>query len=127
LALRHKILSKTASSTSALFVDDNGYPMDGYVYEKKWDKVKRYFLKSVEESSYGDYIFLKRRKWRTHIGRGIFTNLCLENGLAETARELASLRGDSFVDSAQAYIDECKIASVVLGSLNEISRRSNFD
>ena len=68
-----------------------------------------------------DYLFLKKYNWSTHIGRGIFTNLCLEYDLAKNAKELANLRGDFSELSAQPYIDEFKKIKTINKSFEKIS------
>lgn len=123
LELRSKILEKNSKVTTALFVDEDGLPMSGGRYEQKWAKVKRKFLKSLNLDSYSYYLELCENNaiWGTHIGRGIFTNLCLTYGLARTARELANLRGDKAIDSSQPYIDKFNVAERIIKTLNLIS------
>lgn len=106
LHFRNKILKNKRSKTNALFVDENGQAMSGTRYEQRWAKVKKEFLKILEENSYGNYLRMTKYVWGSHIGRGIFTNLCLIHKLAKDARELANLRGDKNLESAQAYLDE---------------------
>lgn len=123
LELRNKILDKSRKVTTALFVDEDGLPMSGTRFEQRWAKVKREFLKSLELDVYNYYDELSKDNaiWGTHIGRGIFTNLCLTYGLAKTVRELANLRGDRHVDSSQPYIDKFNKAKIITKTLNVIS------
>ena len=123
MKLRDKILDKTKSNTKALFVDENGSPMSGAKYEQQWAKVKKEFLKSLELNSYSYYSEFSKDNsiWSTHIGRGIFSNLCLIYGLAKTADELKNWRGDEHPDSSKPYIDTFKVSGLILKSLNLIS------
>lgn len=122
--LRDKILSKTGSTTNALFVDENGLPMSGVRYEQRWAKVKREFLKALDLNAYSYYIDLNKDNsvWGTHIGRGIFSNLCLIYGLAKTADELKNWRGDEHPDSSKPYVDAFKVSGIMIRSLNLISQ-----
>ena len=97
---------------NALFINKKGEPMTGDNYSDRFYKVKRAFLEKLQEVSYSDYLELKNTKWGTHIGRGIFTNFAVDEGLADSPtgvpmpRVLADLRGDTSSKSAEAYIDE---------------------
>lgn len=121
IQIRTKILAETGGNTTALFVDENGRAMSGERYEKRWAKVKREFIKVLKESVYAQHLEFLEMAWGTHIGRGIFTNLCLEYGLAKSARELANLRGDKGIDSSQPYIDEFNKRKIVIKSLNTMA------
>lgn len=120
LKLRENILKVNKKKTEALFVDNNGDAMDGKTYQRFWSRVKRRFLIALKESSYSYYYDFCNQEsvWSTHIGRGIFTNLCLEYGLAKTARELANLRGDRNEKSSIPYIDLFKQAKKIIKTLN---------
>ncbi|GKX66903.1 hypothetical protein [Inconstantimicrobium mannanitabidum] len=122
LKLRDKILKKSGQVTTALFIDENGLPMSGVRYEQRWAKVKKEFLKALNLNAYRYYTELSENNaiWGTHIGRGIFTNLCLKYGLAKNARELANLRGDTYVYSSQPYIDKFNLVDVINNSLNNL-------
>lgn len=115
---RNKLLSENKRITPALFVDKEGQAMSGVRYEQRWGKVKKEFLKALELDSYSSYIGLSKFIWGTHIGRGIFTNLCLTYGLAKDSRTLANLRGDKYLYSSQPYIDEFKKAKIITQTLN---------
>lgn len=122
LNFRSKLLKETGKVSEALFVDENGDAMCGVRYEQLWKKVKKKFLDALQLNSYSQYYeFCKEKNtWGTHIGRGIFTNLCLEYNFAKTARELANLRGDKYEDSSQPYIDQFKLSRKVAKTLNII-------
>ncbi|WP_394548148.1 site-specific integrase [Priestia aryabhattai] len=98
------ILIKKGKCTvnSALFIDKDGKPMSGKVYERRFKKVKKAFLDSLVE--YNDFSILNKTIWNTHIGRGVFTNLLINMGL--TVTQLAIARGDRNINSALKYIDE---------------------
>lgn len=111
LERRSKILEKTGKTTNALFVDSFGNPMSGSTYRKRFNKVKNAFLDYLEENSYSDYKKYRNAPWSTHIGRGIFSNICVEIGLTNingvpNKRILANLRGDEYEDSCRPYIDD---------------------
>ncbi|MGO4275928.1 site-specific integrase, partial [Paenibacillus sp. TAF58] len=83
---------------SALFVDQDGKAMSGNVYERKFKKVKKYFLQELKgvESREEDFVLLSESYWGTHIGRGNFTNFLFDMGL--TITQIAIARGDSSID-----------------------------
>lgn len=120
---RNKLSVKTNCTNNALFIDENGLPMSGVRYEQRWAKVKREFLKALDLNSYSYYIDLNENNsvWGTHIGRGIFSNLCLIYGLAKTSDELKNWRGDSHPDSSKPYVDAFKVSGIMIKSLNLIS------
>lgn len=124
IKLRDKVLKEKGIDCNALFVDKNGYAIDGVTYERLWRKIKKKFLIELEENSYSLYLeyCTDDNIWGTHIGRGIFTNLCLEHNLAKNARELANLRGDKHEDSSQPYIDKFKKSKYVFKALNVIGQ-----
>lgn len=120
LEYRQKILQKTNTNTDALFIDKDGLPMSGERYEKRWAKVRREFLKVLSEKSYDYYTELVADDciWGTHICRGIFSNLCLKYGLANTAEELRNWRGDEHIDSSKPYVNQFKLAGIATKALN---------
>ncbi|WP_338658556.1 hypothetical protein [Paraclostridium sordellii] len=120
LKLRNEILKRNSKYSEALFVDENGNAMCGITYEKIWSKLKKEFLKELSLNIYSEFKDFDESTWGTHIGRGIFSNLCLEYGLASNARELANLRGDIFEDSSKPYVDLFKVSGKVMKSLNFI-------
>ena len=122
LEFRSNRLHQTNGNTRALFVDEKGRAMSGVRYEQRWAKVKKEFIKLLQDTVYGQHLELVEKTWGTHIGRGIFTNLCLTYGLAKTARELANLRGDKGLDSSQPYIDEFNKRKLVDKALNTIAK-----
>ena len=107
---------KKHTPKQALFINKDGYAMTGIEYRNKFYALKNYFLKKLQMLSYSDYDRYNTLTWGSHIGRAIFTNFCIIEGLCCTsdgkpsARILAKLRGDSSEEAAQAYIDELIIA-----------------
>ena len=94
----------------AIFVDKNGNPMTASTYAKRFNKVKKEFIRrlaeldDIEANSYA--VYLSAYKWSTHIGRGVFSNL-----VAETSRnisEIAVWRRDSSLQSALSYLNDNK-------------------
>ena len=103
---------------SALFVDGNGFPMSGKVYERRFSKVKKAFLKSlIGQPEYND---ISSAIWSTHIGRGVFTNTLIEMGLSVT--QLAIARGDRNINSAMDYIDAVLSAKQIKAAVNEFKK-----
>lgn len=123
IEIRNNKLEQNGKMSKALFIDNNGNPMDGLEYEKQWSKVRRRFIKILENEAYSKSTEINNDDtyWGTHIGRGIFSNLCLLHGLAKTARELANLRGDEREESSKPYIDKITIAKKAAEMLNIMS------
>ena len=125
MATRKELIkkAKVKKLVEPLFVSDDGSPMDGMEYERHWDRVKSRFMKLLEKNSYQKYDELSRKKWGNHIGRGIFTNACLEHNLAKDARELANLRGDKFEESSQVYLDIFTVVKKTDNVLNKMGEQ----
>ncbi|MGL4850596.1 MAG: hypothetical protein ACRC28_17025, partial [Clostridium sp.] len=119
---RATILKKNKKTTPALFVDKNGNPMSGKEFSKQWTKIKRIYLNILKEKVYKEYLRQLEMKWGSHIGRGIFTNLCLTYQLAKTPHELKNLRGDSNENSSKAYIDEFLKIGLIYKVFNQIGK-----
>ncbi|QJA08776.1 hypothetical protein HF520_07375 [Romboutsia sp. CE17] len=114
LKRRSEILERTNKISRALFIDKYGNPMSGSTYRKRFNKVKEAFLEYLKENSYSEYKKYLNAPWATHIGRGIFSNICVEIGLTNVngvpnKRILANLRGDDYSDSCKPYIDDAII------------------
>jgi integrase len=114
------ILIKKGKCTvnSALFIDKDGKPMSGKVYERRFKKVKKAFLDSLVE--YDNFSILDGTIWNTHIGRGVFTNLLINMGL--TVTQLAIARGDRNINSALKYIDETFTNIQIQEAINEFKK-----
>lgn len=117
---------KKHTPKEALFINEDGYAMTGVEYRNKFYALKKYFLKKLQMKSYSDYEYYDTCTWGSHIGRAIFTNYCIIEGLCCTsdgkpsARILAKLRGDSSEESAQAYIDEIMISKYRRKRINSL-------
>ena len=129
---RKKILDEKKIDTPALFINRDGKAMTGESYKYRFNKVKAEFLnylKIIDDPKYNDYSTFK---WSTHIGRGIFTNFIISQGLCTiqgvfNPRLLADLRGDKNINSAKDYIDTYNLVRVIESSNNimvdELSKR----
>lgn len=89
----------------ALFYDTEGNPMSADTYDKRFLKLKNSYLGMLLGTSgrYQDYLDFSQTKWRSHIGRGAFTNMCLDAGFNE--KQTAVLRGDKSTKSMESYFD----------------------
>jgi len=95
-------------STSAVFVDKNGNPMTVNTYWKRFNRVKKEFIKrlyecpNMESQMYA--VFLESYRWSTHIGRGTYSNIVAQN--ANNIGEIAVMRGDSSLSSSLPYLND---------------------
>lgn len=103
---------------SALFLDDDGHPMSGKVYERRFKKVKTAFLETI--IGHKDYDLIADTVWSTHIGRGVFTNTLIDMGFTPT--QLAIARGDRNINSALDYIDETLTNLQIKKAVNEFKK-----
>ena len=90
---------------NALFYDSEGNAMSADTYDKRFLKLKNSYLGMLlgTPGRYQDYLDFSQTKWRSHIGRGVFTNMCLDAGFNE--KQTAVLRGDRSTESMEAYFD----------------------
>lgn len=122
---RHRILELKKTDTSALFVNRDGEAMTAESYQYRFKNVKKHFLKyleSIDDPLYDDY---SKFKWSTHIGRGIFTNFLISQGICTVGgsfneRLLADLRGDKSTKSAKDYIDTYNLIKRIEDSNNRL-------
>lgn len=117
----HTTMLETQKSKNpfAFFINKDGNPMSGKVYEKRFKKVKKYFLESLLESEWHEeYKLFKETSWSTHIGRGVFTNFLMDMGLSVT--QIAIARGDRSIDSAMDYVDEKLTVHSLKEAINEL-------
>lgn len=95
---------------SAVFIDKNGNPMTANTYWKRFNRVKKEFIKrlyecpSMETKMYA--LFLESYKWSSHIGRGTYSNIVAQN--ANNIGEIAVMRGDSSLSSSLPYLNDNK-------------------
>ncbi|KAI3349307.1 hypothetical protein FDB55_00190 [Clostridium botulinum] len=107
--IQHMKKYKCVDDSGAIFVNKDGMPMTIGSYNYYFDKLKKIFLKRLKESDnptlkvQGD--ILCAAKWKTHIGRGIFSN---NLGEFMSASELKIARGDKYINSSDSYIEETK-------------------
>ncbi len=112
----------------AVFVNRDGLPMDYKTYNRRFNKVKRVFIEKLKQSENPELksyaLTLQSYDWSTHIGRGIFSNMCSE--VAANAVELASMRGDSTLDASLIYVtDNDKMATKLNTLMNEFYKEFN--
>lgn len=102
-----KVLTKNnkTSCQDALFLDSNGNAMSKKTYCDHFSKLKTYYLGLLRQTNgrYQDYRDFAETKWSTHIGRGAFTNMCLDVGFSAT--QTAILRGDKSTQAMEDYKD----------------------
>jgi integrase len=108
----------------AFFISNQGNPISGKEYWKRFTKVKDKFLRVVLTNDLLDeYEILTSKPWSTHIGRGIYTNM-LTFLLGWSAEEVAIARGDSNLISAQRYIEEMNVRKKTEESLEILGKAS---
>lgn len=132
LKIINEIKTRTKSPfKTALLVNDDGLPMTGENYRYRFNKLKDAFLEELQYKSYETYTDLYKTRWGTHIGRGIFTNFIIEQGLADGLSEkalerfVADLRGDKNVESAKDYIDIYNITKQLQKNINNLYQRTS--
>lgn len=104
-----KILEQTGKiiNKDALFIDKKtGLAINGQQYNRRFNKVKMAFLKFLSDNNYRDFDYLNDNPWSTHIGRGVFTNIMLDQTEDVIATVIA--RGDKTLDTVLDYIDRRK-------------------
>lgn len=116
------------TDTLAIFIDANGKPMTSKTYARKFQKVKKEFIKRLSESedistqSYA--IYLSTYKWSTHICRGVFSNLIADN--SNNVSEIAAWRGDKSLVSSLTYLNDNQVvAEKTLKTLNKLYEGEN--
>lgn len=94
------------TDTDAVFIDKNHNAMTASTYSRKFNKLKRAFIKRLSESddfaSKSYALFLQSHRWSTHICRGIFSNQVAS--VTNNILEIASWRGDTQLGSALTYL-----------------------
>lgn len=102
------VKSYRKENVGAVFIDKNGNPMTVNTYWKRFNRVKREFIRrlyecpDMETQMYA--IFLESYKWSTHIGRGTYSNIIAQN--ANNIGEIAVMRGDSSLSSSLPYLND---------------------
>lgn len=89
----------------ALFLDEKGNAMSGQNYRKRFNEVKSIYLNLLSNTPgrLQDYRELDETHWSSHIGRGSFTNMCIECGMS--VEQTAIARGDKSLGQAIHYTD----------------------
>ncbi|WP_175639171.1 site-specific integrase [Metabacillus schmidteae] len=106
------------SNPQALFIDDNGNPMSGKVYEKRFNRVKKFFLDSIKDHPIQED--LEKGYWNSHICRGVFTHFLI--GMNLTITQIAIARGDKSIDSVFEYIDDKFSQDAIKQALKELKK-----
>lgn len=105
----HKKLYRK-ENISAVFIDRNGNPMTVNTYWKRFNRVKKEFIRrlyecpNMEPQMYA--VFLESYRWSTHIGRGTYSNIVAQN--ANNIGEIAVMRGDSSLSSSLPYLNDSR-------------------
>jgi integrase len=109
----------------ALFVSTKtGLAISGKSYHEKFMAVKQAFLMQISrEERIEDFDFLTKKRWSTHICRGVFTNFLLEIGA--TVTQVAIARGDKSITAVLHYVEEANAIKITQEALNKI--RSAYD
>ncbi|MEB4889094.1 hypothetical protein QCG96_27275, partial [Priestia megaterium] len=107
--------------SNALFYDTEGNAMSADTYDKRFLKLKNAYLGMLlgTPGRYQDYLDFSETKWRSHIGRGVFTNMCLDAGFNE--KQTAVLRGDRSTKSMEAYFDVITATYNIRKALNMLA------
>ncbi|XLP24176.1 hypothetical protein ACFMB7_09770 [Bacillus toyonensis] len=109
---------KHINKFNALFIDDQGNPMSGAVYEDRFLAIKKVFLERVKNEFPGYYGILSDKSWSTHIGRGIYTNMIAK--LVKSPAELALLRADKSLEAALVYLSKEAIRTEIQEGLQSM-------
>lgn len=107
---------KPCKETGALFVNKDGLALTADSYRYYFSKLKAAFIERLRVSNnltLNTYaLTLKTKKWNSHLGRGVFSNMVAD--VADNALEIALSRGDSSLESALSYLsDSSKISKAV--------------
>ena len=116
------ILNSSPENVTALFINSQGNPMTGAVYENRFKKVKKNFLKLLEGSQF--FSLLSKTSWSTHIGRGIYTNLMAK--LVSSPQELAILRDDSSLETSIGYMSSHRLQIEIETGLEKMWENGDF-
>lgn len=108
------------AQTQALFINNDGNAISGSSWDKKFNKIKKVFLKELKSTPgrFDDWQLLSNNYWSSHIGRGNFTNFLLDMGLSIT--QVAIARGDTSTDTVIKYVDEKVTSKALIDALNEL-------
>ncbi|MDQ0888952.1 integrase [Paenibacillus sp. V4I9] len=98
--------TKKNKGSTALFYDSEGNPMSYRSFYKRYRELQSTYhgVLLATKGRFQDYRDFVETNWSSHIGRGAFTNMCLDVGF--TARQTAILRGDKSIMSMESYKDQ---------------------
>ncbi|MFS0824364.1 site-specific integrase [Bacillus sp. 1P02SD] len=116
-------LKKKLKIEDSLFVSyRTGVPISGPNYANKFKRVKEKFLDRLrEERYYEDLEFLESLPWSTHIGRAVFTNFLIDQGLG--IEEIRDSRGDRSFLSAISYLERRITRKKVKEMMDKIAKK----
>lgn len=124
--LKHLKKQKNRKNNSALFIDSQGQPMTGQVYQAQFHKMKWDFIAFIEDDKPSVAEELSIKCWGSHIGRHIYTNHLIRHGYLKNImgysdpKLLMVLRGDSSVKSSEVYLDLKNITESVANQIDMI-------
>ncbi len=118
--LERKLKAGELTVPGALFVDEDGNPISGSVWDRRFRKVKEVLKEELlkTEGRQNDYNLLNSSYWNSHIGRGLFTNILFDMGL--TVTQIAIARGDTSINSALEYVDVKLSTKAIQEMINEL-------
>jgi hypothetical protein len=99
---------KCIDNSDALFVNRSGHAMTDVVYRYHFNKLRDKFISRLLNSN--DIVLktmgidLQSRKWSSHIGRGIFSNMIAD--VSNNIAQIAQARGDSNLQSSLVYLSD---------------------
>ncbi|MEC2390016.1 hypothetical protein BK709_01025 [Bacillus thuringiensis serovar shandongiensis] len=110
----------------ALFINNRGEAMQTHTYRNIFNHLKRFYLGMLKNTNgrYEDFKEFRETRWSTHIGRGAFTNLCLDAGYG--AVQTAILRGDKSPQAMLDYTDILTATSGIIHAIDTISPESSY-
>ncbi len=111
--------------SNALFVNQKGNAMTGEDFRYYFNKLHTAFLDKLKSSSDLDLqmrgLYLSSKKWSTHIGRGLFSNMLANE--SKTPIQIAVARGDRDLTSALTYIGSSEpTLRAVESAINKMQR-----
>lgn len=118
---KNKKINKTSKNNTPLFVNDYGKPMSEETYRNRFNDLRNAFIEYLDGIKPTVANELREHRWSTHIGRHLFTNYIIKTGLVNDslgqpqARIVATLRGDTNINSALEYLN----SKAVLDAINE--------
>ena len=123
LLKNHLQTYKYNKETGAIFLNKRGLAMTEEDYRYYFSTLKKKFIERLTNSNntkmQGYAVTLYEKKWSSHIGRGVFSNLIAD--MADNATQIALARGDSSLEAALSYVsDSSKVIRKVEDNLNSL-------